>query len=235
MNIIITGASSGIGFETALRFSNDEQNKVIVISRDKEKLNSLKEASIKQNANSHLIPLAYDISPENNSENLCSLIKKEMDSVDILINNAGKLINKLFEELTIKEIKEVYEVNVFGVMKTIQDLLPLMGKNPTHIINVGSLGGVEGTLKFKGLSAYSSSKGALLILTECLAEEFKGKNISVNYLALGSVQTEMFTAAFPGSKAQITSKEMAKFIVDFAVDGYKFINGKIIQVSKGSV
>lgn len=235
MNIIITGASSGIGFETALRFSNDEQNKVIAISRDKEKLKSLKEASLKQNANSYLIPLAYDISPENNPENLFSLVKKEMDSVDILINNAGKLINKPFEEITIDEIKAVYDVNVFGVMKTIQDLLPLMGNKPTHIINIGSMGGVEGTSKFKGLSAYSSSKGALLIFTECLAEEFKNKNISVNYLALGSVQTEMFNYAFPGYKAQVSPKEMAKFIVDFAVDGNNYINGKVIQVSKGTV
>ena len=94
MNIIITGASSGIGFETALRFSNDEKNKVIAISRDKEKLKLLAETSIKQNAKSHLIPLAYDISPENNSENLYSLVKKEIDSVDILINNAGAMTDK---------------------------------------------------------------------------------------------------------------------------------------------
>ena len=235
MNIIITGAGSGIGYETALRFSNDEQNKVIAISRDKKKLNLLHDAAIKQNAKSNLIPLAYDISTENNAGNLFSLVNKEMDSVDILINNAGKLINKPFEELTIKEIKEVYDVNVFGVMKTIQDLLPLMGKNQTHIINIGSMGGVEGTSKFKGLSAYSSSKGALLILTECLAEEFKDKKISVNYLALGSVQTEMLNVAFPGFKAQVSPEEMAKFIVDFALNGNNFINGKVIRVSKGLV
>jgi len=235
MNIIITGASSGIGFETALRFSNDEENKVIAISRDKNKLKYLSETALKQNAKSQLITLVYDISVENNSENLQLLVKKEMGNVDILINNAGKLINKPFEELTIKEIREVYEVNVFGVMKTIQDLLPLMGKKQSHIVNIGSMGGVEGTSKFKGLSAYSSSKGALLILTECLAEEFKDKNISVNYLALGSVQTEMFNNAFPGYKAQVTSKDMAKFIVDFAINGFGCINGKVIRVSKGSV
>ena len=235
MNIIITGASSGIGFETALRFINDEENKVIAISRDKNKLKYLSETALKQNAKSQLITLVYDISVENNSENLKLLVKKEMGNVDILINNAGKLINKPFEELTIKEIREVYEVNVFGAMKTIQDLLPLMGKKQTHIVNIGSMGGVEGTSKFKGLSAYSSSKGALLILTECLAEEFKDKNISVNYLALGSVQTEMFNNAFPGYKAQVTSKDMAKFIVDFAINGFDCINGKVIRVSKGLV
>jgi NAD(P)-dependent dehydrogenase (short-subunit alcohol dehydrogenase family) len=93
------------------------------------------------------------------------------------------------------------------------------------------MGGFQGSAKFKGLSLYSASKGALAILTECMAEEFKEKNINVNCLALGSVQTEMLAKAFPGYKAQSSPAEMAEFIANFALNAYKQINGKIIPVS----
>ncbi len=234
MNIIITGASSGIGYETALHFSREKRHKVIAISRNKDKLDGLLDAAKIVNPNCNLIPLVYDISIPNDKNELFLLAKKEMSNVDILINNAGVLINKPFRELTIADFEMIYNTNVFGVVKTIQTLLPMMGKPASHIVNIGSIGGVEGSMKFKGLSAYSSSKGALAILTECLAEEFKDLNISVNYLALGSVKTEMFSAAFPEAKAQVKPQDMAKYIADFALNGFHFMNGKIVQVSKST-
>jgi NAD(P)-dependent dehydrogenase (short-subunit alcohol dehydrogenase family) len=71
----------------------------------------------------------------------------------------------------------------------------------------------------------------LACLTECLAEEFKEKNIAFNCLALGAVQTEMLVEAFPGYKAPLTAEEMAEFIMSFSLDGQKYLNGKIIPVS----
>src|SRR5208282_5900863 len=99
------------------------------------------------------------------------------------------------------------------------------------IVNISSIGGVQGSAKFKGLSAYSSSKAALINITECLAEEFKERGIAVNCLALGSVQTEMFSAAFPSFEAALTAEEMANYISEFAVTGNKYFNGKVIPVS----
>ena len=93
------------------------------------------------------------------------------------------------------------------------------------------MGGINGTSKFAGLAAYSSSKGALSILTECLAEEFKNENIKVNALALGSVQTEMFSKAFPDFKAPLTSQQMGEYVAWFAMNGRKFFNGKILPVA----
>jgi NAD(P)-dependent dehydrogenase (short-subunit alcohol dehydrogenase family) len=234
MNIIITGASSGIGYQTVLMFAKDKRHNIIAVSRNKQKLDALLAEAKTINPNCNLKLLEFDISSDNDKNDLFTLANKEFDKIDILINNAGLLINKPFQDLTVSDFESVYKVNVFGVVKTIQSLLPLMGKSHTHIVNIGSIGGVEGSMKFNGLSAYSSSKGALAVLTECMAEEFKEMNISVNYLALGSVKTEMFSEAFPGIKAQVSPKDMAKYVAEFAANGADFMNGKIIQVSKST-
>lgn len=125
---------------------------------------------------------------------------------------------------------------MFGCVQLLQTVLPYMGiESRAHIINIGSFGGFQGSSKFSGLAAYSSSKAALANLTECLAEEFKNKNISVNCLALGAVETEMFREAFPGNSAPVNAATMAEFIAWFVVNGSKFFNGKILPVTLGQV
>jgi 3-oxoacyl-[acyl-carrier protein] reductase len=96
------------------------------------------------------------------------------------------------------------------------------------------MGGIQGSAKFPGLSAYSSSKGAVLTLTELLAEEFKETGPSFNALALGAVQTEMLEEAFPGYKAPVSAIEMAEYVMNFALNGQKLYNGKILQVSSST-
>ena len=93
---------------------------------------------------------------------------------------------------------------------------------------------MNGTIKFAGLSAYSSSKGAISILSECLAEELKEYNIRVNCLALGAINTEMLKSAFPGFNASHQPTEIAGFIVDFATKHANFFNGKTIPVSSST-
>ena len=153
--------------------------------------------------------------------------------VDVLINNAGRLLNKPFSETTTEEFDAVYKVNVFGVAEMTKTVLPMMGKEG-HVITVSSMGGVQGSMKFPGLSAYSSSKGAVITLTELLAEEYKETGPSFNVLALGAVQTEMLEEAFPGYKAPTTAMEMAAYIKDFALNGQKLYNGKLLQVSNST-
>ena len=96
------------------------------------------------------------------------------------------------------------------------------------------MGGIQGSAKFAGLSAYSSSKGAVITLTELLAEEFKESGPSFNALALGAVQTEMLEEAFPGFKAPVSALEMAEYIQKFALLGHKYYNGKVLQVSNST-
>ena len=221
MLVLITGTSNGIGKELVDLLANDKKLTVIAISRSLVKY--------KQN---NVIPLQADINTDTGRTKIFNAIKKSGKKLDILINNAGMLVKKPFQKITQKELQMVYEVNLFSPFLLIQKLLPLIknGKG-SHIVNIGSMGGFQGSSKFSGLSAYSSSKAALSGLTECLAEELASKKIAVNYLALGSAQTQMLTKAFPGYIAPLSAKEMATFIQWFAIEGQKYMNGKILPVS----
>ena len=219
-NIVITGTSSGIGLELA-KFFIKSNHHVLAISRNNSDLRSL-------NLNG-LYAVDFDIT---NSERYDSLNKylSNFKNVDVLINNAGLLINKPFEDTSLEDFQKVYSTNVFSVAMLTKFLVKRMNDR-SNVVNISSVGGVEGTLKFPGLAAYSSSKGALNILTEMLAEEYKNHGIHFNSLALGSVQTKMLNKAFPGFKASTSALEMAKYIYDFSMEGYKLINGKVISIS----
>ncbi len=225
MNIVVTGASSGIGLELVKSFTLQNHN-VLAVSRSEEKLAELKRFS----DSIHI--LSIDINRLNSEVITETLIKSKMKYIDILINNAGVLVKKPFVELTESDWLETYNTNVFGVANMIQCCLPYILKSQIrHIVNISSMGGVGGTLKFPGLSAYSSSKGAVTILTECLAEEFKSDAIKVNGLALGAVQTPMLEKAFPELKTFQTPENIVPFISWFALEAHKWCNGKIMQVS----
>ncbi len=156
-----------------------------------------------------------------------------MKNVDILINTAGSLVVEDFMKFSNEKAREMMEINFFGPASVIRTLRPLMKKG-AHIVNISSMGGYQGSSKYRGLSYYSASKAAISCLSECLAEEFSDSGISVNCLALGAVQTEMFEEAFPGKKAPVSAKEMAEFIVDFAQNGNRFFNGKVLPVAIGN-
>ena len=229
MNVIITGASKGIGYALAKQFSKASQIRLYLLARTEKRLLKLKNECISLNAHAEIVPVTYDM--EN-------LIKDDLPEaidckhIDVLINNAGFLIRRDFKELSVDEIIGMTTVNFVAPTLLIQNLLDKMGgKTPSHVINISSMGGYQGSSKFTGLSIYSASKAALASLTECLAEEFKNENIFFNALALGAVQTEMLNKAFPEYQAPITADEMAEFIADFAINGYKFFNGKILPVS----
>lgn len=224
--ILITGASRGIGYDTVLELAKNPDNQIFALSRNKAKLEALQKAA--GTTNVQIIPFDLVTFDE---ETLAKKLKN-VPSIDVLINNAGLLINKPFNSLNIKNWRTIFEVNLFGVVQLVQTLLPqLSAASKAHVVNIGSMGGVQGSSKFPGLSAYSASKAAIANLTECLAEELKDKNISVNCLALGAIQTEMLAEAFPGYEAPVTSKAMAAYLADFALNGHQFHNGKIIPVA----
>ena len=153
--------------------------------------------------------------------------------MDVLINNAGKLINKPFTEISSEDFLEVYKVNVFGVAEITKLMIPFLQKG-SHVVTISSIGGIQGSLKFPGLAAYSSAKGAVITLSELLAEEYKEQQIAFNVLALGAVQTEMLEEAFPGYQAPLSAAEMADYIYNFSLTGNKFYNGKVLQVSSSN-
>jgi NAD(P)-dependent dehydrogenase (short-subunit alcohol dehydrogenase family) len=229
MNIIITGASSGVGFEAVLELVSSGDHQVIALARSEEKLKRMYEIAKSLNPDCNLFPAKFDIVTDDYSV-LLPFISQKFRSVDILINNAGVLINKPFEELADNDFLDMFQGNFMGHIKMIRNLLPLMNHN-AHIVNIGSMGGFQGSSKFAGLSAYSASKSALHTLTECLAIELADRHIKVNCLALGSAQTEMLEHAFPNYRSPVMAFEMGKFIADFSLTGHTFFNGKILPVA----
>jgi NAD(P)-dependent dehydrogenase (short-subunit alcohol dehydrogenase family) len=225
MLVAITGASKGIGFELARQFAVRKNCTVIVISRNVSSLTQL----AKKHKNIYVVKA--DLTSVSGRKKVLTAVATLKKPLDILINNAGHIVNKAFTKITAKELRDVYATNVFAPFELIQLLTKHMNKKGSHIVNISSMGGFQGSSKFPGLSAYSSSKAAIAGLSECLAEELKPENISVNCLAIGAVQTEMLSKAFPGYKAPLQPVEMAEFIAGFALNGHKFFNGKILPVA----
>ena len=222
-NIIVTGTSRGIGLELALLFA-DAGHQVLAISR------KIPQALL---GNQNITCLSVDLSKENELATVDDFISQTWKRVDIIIHNAGSLVNKPFAQTTQEDFENVYKVNVFGVANLTRICLPYLQKG-SHVVSISSMGGIQGSMKFAGLSAYSSSKGAIITLSELLAEEYKEHGIAFNVLALGAVNTEMLLEAFPGYEAPISAKEMANYIFNFAITGNKYHNGKIIQVSSST-
>jgi short-subunit dehydrogenase len=181
----------------------------------------------------NITALSFDLNNVEDYNRVEAFIQNEWTHVDILINNAGAIINKPFVETTFDDFKQIYGTNVFGVAELTRRVLPFIPKTG-HVVTISSMGGVQGSMKFAGLSAYSSSKGAVITLTELLAEEYKEAGPSFNVLALGAVQTEMLAEAFPGYKAPTSPIEMAAYIFEFAKTGQQFYNGKLLQVSSST-
>jgi 3-oxoacyl-[acyl-carrier protein] reductase len=223
-NIIITGTSRGIGFELAKQFA-ENGHQVLALSRDSAPLSALN--------NKNITVLSVDISSSKDLHKVSDFIKNSWGKVDVLINNAGKLINKPFTELSSEDFLEVYKVNVFAVAEITRLMIPFLQKG-SHVVTISSMGGIQGSMKFPGLAAYSSAKGAVITLSELLAEEYKEQQIAFNVLALGAVQTEMLEEAFPGYKVPLSAVEMADYIYNFSLTSNKFYNGKVLQVSSST-
>ena len=219
-NIIITGTSRGIGLELALKFAN-AGHQVLAISR---KTNQILEN------HTNITCLSVDLAIESDFEKITDFLSTKWKSVDAIVHNAGALLFKPFAETTQNDFENIYKVNVFAVANLTRICLPYLQKG-SHVVSISSMGGVQGSSKFAGLSAYSSSKGAIITLSELLAEEFKEQQISFNVLALGSVNTEMLQEAFPGYVAPLSAEEMANYIFDFTLTGNKFFNGKVLSVA----
>ena len=222
--ILITGASKGIGYHTSLELANAGHH-VVALARSEDKLLDLKNES----TSGAITPVGIDITKADQYSILETALTT-IGKIDGLINNAGLLINTPFLDSSLEEWRAQFEVNVFSAVQLIQFLKPKLSKG-SHIVNIGSMGGFQGSDKFPGLSGYSASKGALAIMSECLNVELAEFGISVNCLALGAVQTEMLAQAFPGYNAPTNAPSMGRFIADFVLSGHRFFSGKILPVA----
>ncbi|WP_417364218.1 SDR family NAD(P)-dependent oxidoreductase [Galbibacter sp.] len=223
-NIIVTGSSRGIGLELVKTLAS-RGHKVLALSRNSKPVNALGLDGV--------VAFEFDLCEDGDLKTLDNFIKEQWTSVDVLINNAGALINKPFAQLSRSDFKKVFDVNIIGLASVTQLVIPYMPKHG-HVVSISSMGGVQGSMKFPGLAAYSSSKGAVITLTELLAEEYKESGPSFNVLALGAVQTEMLAEAFPGYQVDTSAVDMAKYIAEFSLTAHQLYNGKLLQVSNST-
>jgi NAD(P)-dependent dehydrogenase (short-subunit alcohol dehydrogenase family) len=230
MHAIVAGASRGIGFEVVRSLARAGSNRIVAVSRNAGGLDELAGTCSADGGEGRVIPLAMDLAAGDIGTGLIPLVREQLGTIDLLIYNAGYLVNKPFASLDGADFDRSFQVNVRAPFMLIQALLPHFNDN-AHVLTISSMGGYQGSAKFAGLSLYSASKGALAVLTECLAEELRDRGIKCNCLALGAVQTEMLAEAFPGYKAPLTPGEMGSFIADFGMIGHRFFNGKILPVS----
>lgn len=221
---IVTGASRGIGYYTAQHLANSGAI-VTAIARSGEHLEELK-----KNSDGQIHTLQMDLASRDSMKRFIQYLDKKNRKLDGLVNNAGLLINRPFLDSTDEEWEMQLHVNLMVPVKIIRNLITYF--NPgSHILNISSMGGFQGSSKFPGLTAYSVSKGALAILTECLAGELHEQNIITNCLCLGAVQTEMLNDAFPGFEAPVQPEQMGSYIGHFLMEGHHFYNGKILPVA----
>lgn len=221
--VVVVGASRGIGKAMVDLFAADKSLKIYALSRDEEKMRK------QFGSHGNVECRGYDLTSNDFTDQLEHIFAK-VEKIDILINNAGYLVNKPFEELSRRDFDRSYQVNVIGVMETVQALLPKL-ESGAHIVNISSMGGFQGTVKFPGLVAYSTSKAALVSFTELFAEEFKHTEMKMNCLCLGAVQTEMLHEAFPGYEAMVSPDQMAAYICNFALTAHQWMHGRVIPVS----
>ncbi len=228
MNVIITGAGKGIGYALVQRFmeSCNQNDNIFALSRNIEKLKNI------ENLPFNVIPIQCDVTDDSQVNAAISFIINKCNSIDFLINNAGLLNVKPFTEINNSEIDQVFSTNFKAPFYLIQKLLPLLEyAKESHIVNISSMGGFQGSSKFAGLSVYSASKAALNCLTECLAIELQQTSIKINALCIGAVETEMLKMAFPDFKPHVSANEMAEFIYHFTLNNHHFMNGKVIPVA----
>jgi 3-oxoacyl-[acyl-carrier protein] reductase len=233
MNILVTGAGRGIGFATVKEFASRGRHNIIALSRNKTRINELASLCNDLFPLSRVYPYCMDLeSGTKEFTELSDYFIKEFGHLDILLNNAGYLVNKPFELMGAEDEKKMWEINYMAPSRLIRLLISIMGIHAKgHVVNISSMGGVQGSIKFTGLSSYSASKSALATLTECLAEEFKNSNIAFNCIAIGAVQTEMLEEAFPSYKAKMNPDEFAVYLTDFCLNGMNYCNGKILPFS----
>ncbi|WP_018766127.1 SDR family NAD(P)-dependent oxidoreductase [Bacillus sp. 105MF] len=189
--IVITGASSGIGEQVAMQVAAQGAIPVL-IARTEEKLRVLA-GKIKATYNTPCYYYVLDVSEEAEIDTVFARILKDAGQIDILVNNAGFGIFKTFEEASMTEVKDMFQVNVFGLVACTKAVLPhMLERNSGQIINIASLAGKIATPKS---SAYAASKHAVLGFTNSLRMELSNTNIHVTAINPGPIDTNFFDIA----------------------------------------
>jgi 3-oxoacyl-[acyl-carrier protein] reductase len=227
--VVVTGASRGVGYETAKALALEHGCTVLAVGRDAVSLHQLKERC----GAGKVEPVVLDIAHADAPTILVGAVAGRR--IHAIVHNAGALLKADMGTYTAEALTSLYHINVIAPLLITQALAPLLGGDPPgHLLHIGSMGGFQDSSKFPGLASYSSSKAALACLSQCLAEEFRDQGIRSNCLALGAVDTAMLRAAFPGYTAPVGAEAMGAYVAHFSLEGHKLYNAKVLPVALGT-
>jgi short-subunit dehydrogenase len=230
---LVTGASSGIGRETAVMLA-EKGFQVIVAARRTDRLNELA-ARLEG-----ITPMAVDLSDTRDTERFCGHVSGLSEPVSVLINNAGYSLRGVLEDVPIEAAKRMFQVNVFSLMQVTQACLPGMRRRRGGtVVNVSSM---AGKFAFPGSSAYAATKHAVEAITDALRLEVRPFGIRVVAIRPGFIATEFNEAANrvtgdllgrtdPDYKPvyETSGKEIGKMFVDAVIPGPELIANIIVE------
>ena len=237
---LITGTSRGIGYKTALAFA-EHSAVVYANAREEGSLDGLLKDCT--GLSGSIIPVYFDVTDTSAAKAPIIMIKNEEGRLDCLVNNAGIMQDALIGMINEDIMRKVFEVNVFAVIEMTQLVARIMSRqNGGSIINFASIAGVSGS---KGQLAYSASKGAVISMTKAAAKELAPKNIRVNAVAPGMIDTDLFRALDEKKVADSvgsigmgrlgTPEDVANVCVFLASDLSEYVTGQIIGVDGSAI
>lgn len=236
--VLVTGSSRGIGKATIIEFASNGYNVVINYNNSENEALQLKEY-VEKEYGIKALTIKADVSNEVEVKEMISTIIKEFGSIDVLVNNAGIVFDRNFEDITIDEFEKTLKTNVIGAFIVSREVAKYM-KNGSAIVNVSSTNGTK-TISPECLD-YNVSKIGLQSLTRDLAFQFR-PNIRVNAIAIGWADTDMNKDLpkdyIEEENAKIylerfaNPSEIAKTIYYLASDNASYINGEIVTIDGG--
>ena len=225
---IITGAGRGVGRATAQLFASAGAS-VVLFSRTASQVEEV--AAEIMLAGGRALPIAGDVSREDDVLSLFRLVQETYGRLDILVNCAGVVAKRPFIDMDTATWDQVININLRGTFLCCREAFRLMvSQNQGVIVNISSLSGIKGVEKFPGMSAYNVSKSGVASLTEILAVEGKPYNIRVCAVSPGAIDTEMLRQAAPQLKAAMTAEELADILFFLADDSGRMFSGSNIEL-----
>lgn len=239
---LITGTSKGIGKKLVEEFCRQG---AIVVANSKELGDNIDEfcRTIGEEYDTECIPAYFDVTDSKAAKDTFLLIKKKFNKLDVLVNNAGIMQDAILGMITKKQMEETFGVNVFAMIEMMQFAEKLMSRQGGgSIINMASIVGRYGN---PGQSVYSASKGAVIALTKTAAKELAAKQIRVNAVAPGMIDTEMFRSIgkeriekrleMIGMGRLGTPQDISEACVFLASDMSSYITGEVLGVAGGAL
>jgi len=237
--VLITGASRGIGREIAIKFASEGYNVVLNYNTSESKAKTIAKYIEKMGVKCLLVKA--DVSVEAEVVDMVNIALNKFGKIDVLVNNAGVALSKLFQLTTTDEVARVFGVNTFGVINCSKAVVPSMvSEKSGKIINISSIWGKVGASME---TIYSASKGAVIAFTMALAKELAPSNISVNCVCPGVIDTDMLLEYSEDDKKELkqqtplnrlgTPQDVANAVYFLASDNATFITGQVITVDGG--